>query len=425
MLQQLQDVFQGFGVGQGAATTFSDVDGSAITEGNRNDGNVQMYEVTPPRGTGIDPQKVAVLLFDRPTDAAALQRALDDLVNGLDVAIIDGIHVCGFDTETGTTGHIELMQLSMGSTCLLLRRGSGLFGDDGLRRFFLNELYPKIKIVFSGAELATADALDMLQINVPIRGLLDLTPIFWGTGGKIQFANADGFPKGLKKIFNDVFRAEWYKDKAITMSNWGQQPTLTLPQVKYAALDAWTSEKLGVHVFRNRKNDGIYKMVFSTADYDALMVQAEEGELLVKQVVRQSKGFDNMQKREPKAADVSNMRVTYKDNSGGKKIDIVCSAFGNRVHVNIEKVEFRVISPGGSPRGVSVWATVVESKVRLCSACLCLPSTCPHANPPPSLPPSHQPSFHRIHPTARHEGQNEHCRVGAAHGRHAAAIQSR
>ena len=283
MIQSMANAFERLTIGQ-SASQFMDVDGSAITRGP-DDGVVQTFTVTSPHDTKIQAKTVTVLLFDRPTDGARLRRALDAMVAGPGVvATVDGVHVCGFDTETGTAGNVELIQLSMGLTCLLLRRGSRLFADATLRLFFLNELYPEMKIVFSGAELATADALDMLQLDMPIKGLLDLTPVFWRKKTEmIEFKAADGFPKGLQKMFFEVFDITWHKDKAITKSDWGLQ-TLTLPQVKYAVLDAWTSEMLGLHVFRDRRGDGIYKMVFSTADHDALVARVVDGELLAKQV---------------------------------------------------------------------------------------------------------------------------------------------
>ena len=49
---------------------------------------------------------------------------------------------------------------------------------------------------------------------------------------------------GLKSLLNDAIGADWLKDKEVTCSNW-DAPSLSLPQLKYAVLDAWASEILG------------------------------------------------------------------------------------------------------------------------------------------------------------------------------------
>lgn len=122
--------------------------------------------------------------------------------------------------------------------------------------------------IFAGAELA-GDALglagteDRLRLH---RGL-DFTPLY---SDLALHASGGWDTAGLRTIVERVVCGGsaastgppaagepplWVKDRAVTCSEWGTH-RLTLPQVKYAALDAWASARVGCHALTRRLGAG-------------------------------------------------------------------------------------------------------------------------------------------------------------------------
>ena len=299
-----------------------------------------------------------VIYFDHPSSTeSSLCTALINMVKS-DDSTFRGLSICGFDTETSTDGNVELIQLSMNEIVILIHKRSGLFGSKALHQFLCNNYFGSWKIVFAGAELATADALDMINLGIPMVGLMDLTAIF-----SQQTENVISvFPKNsncipsLKSMFNETFNCNWHKSKEITLSDWSVSE-LSLQQIKYGALDAWTSYHLGLHAFCKLHPKGIFKMIFSTNDSKYLHVRDEKKELLVRQIIRQA---EELSKKEPKCAEIDNIRL-----AGKGQVEVVSGAFANRLHRDLKKVEIRVISPGGSAEGVTISASIIQSKGRV------------------------------------------------------------
>ena len=151
--------------------------------------SVSMFKIRSPGGSTID-----TTYFDQSStlvasDAFLLRKLIEMQSNA--AMTEDGFVVCGMDTESGTGGNVEVIQLCMYNTVILIHRRSGLFGSVHLRRFFLNKLFPDKRIVFAGAELASADALDLLQIGLPVIGLLDLTPVYSQNDPHLTFFSMD------------------------------------------------------------------------------------------------------------------------------------------------------------------------------------------------------------------------------------------
>ena len=73
----------------------------------------------------------------------------------------EGITVCGFDTEAGLGSKMRLIQLCVHEMVLLIRDRTGLFESDSLQ----GKTFSNRKTVFAGAELASSDSLDMLEID--------------------------------------------------------------------------------------------------------------------------------------------------------------------------------------------------------------------------------------------------------------------
>ena len=341
---------------------FTDIDETFIRALGRDETqSASMFKIRSPPGEKLATRDIHTTYFDRTSTLldTLLLHKLTEMQHD-SVMTEDGFVVCGFDTETGKKGDVELIQLCMKNCVILIHKHSGLFSSEHLKRFFLNELFPDKRIVFAGAELATADALDLLQIGLPVVGLLDLTPVYSQPDERhLSFFSID-IKKfvSLKGMFNATFGTTWHKDKKITCSDWGVKE-LTMPQIKYAALDAWTSSELGIHALQTYQTRGIYKMIFATIDTNLALCVNDE--LLVKQMIRQGRELEEMNVKEPKIAVVDNLRmVRYRANS----LELSCFDYGNRVHKNIKRVEIRLISPGGSDRGVSLFSEVVPEKTK-------------------------------------------------------------
>ena len=346
---------------------FTDIDETTIHAVGREETNsISTFKIRSPSGNQLVATHIHVSYFDRSSTLVAsnilLLRKLTEMQQNAVMTKESRFFVCGLDSESGKNGDVELIQLCMKNEVILIHKRSGLFGSVHLRHFFLNQLFPDKRIVFAGAELATADALDLLQIGIPVIGLLDLTPVY----SQVENHRLTFFSMNIKKflslkeMFNAEFGATWHKDKKITCSDWGVVE-LNLPQVKYAALDAWTSSELGIQALQNYHTRGIYRMIFATIDADlALRIKnKDKDELLVKQMLRQARELEEMNFKEPKSAVVDNLRIVK---SRGSSLELSCYNYENRVHKSIKKVEIRLISPGGSDRGISLYSDVVQEK---------------------------------------------------------------
>ena len=225
---------------------FTDADGSRI-EHVRDTGGVSYYKVrTHPLKLIKTGETLNVAVADEPgeetaTELVAWLRASVARANG-----IPSSWVVGFDTESGLQGDVCVLQLCLGAHCLIVRaRGKN---KAPLHRWALRDLLSNegSRYVFAGAELAS-DALNLAAVTnyaVRMHGGLDFTPRF------ARLALREGDTVGLRTIVDDVLTHKdgpaWVKDKTITCSDWATQ-RLTLQQIKYAALDAWASARIGSH----------------------------------------------------------------------------------------------------------------------------------------------------------------------------------
>jgi hypothetical protein len=162
---------------------------------------------------------------------------------------------------------------------VLVDRATGLFGCSALRAFFSNA---DGAVLFTGAELA-GDALLLLADGLAIHGCLDLTPTYSsleqeekeargaatsgarrgdGTASPHvrlppdpdanlhkQGSSCGGRVTGLRRMFERWFGVTWEKRASVSCSNWGA--ALSLEQIKYAALDAWVSARVGWHALES------------------------------------------------------------------------------------------------------------------------------------------------------------------------------
>ena len=171
--------------------------------------------------------------------------------------------VVGIDTESDPAGGVATLQLCCGDHVLVLHRGAspgGLFRNPAPELVaFLN--HGGDNRIFVGAELS-GDALSLAKsgpaMALRLHGGVDLTPLYGDLAIRINDTR-DG-PRistvGLRDMVNFTICSQlngavpgcWVKDRAITLSDWSP-PQLSLPQLKYAALDAWASARMGAHAF--------------------------------------------------------------------------------------------------------------------------------------------------------------------------------
>jgi len=201
--------------------------------------------------------------------AAPYDRAGEDARNDADHVVI------GLDCETDPSGRLALVQLGVfgarggedeagrGRVLVVhMRAGAAALGVlgkflNGRTRFNLRRLLP----LCAGAELG-GDVLDLLaDAGVRVGAALDVTEIF----GEDE-ARDRRRPLGLKAMVNEFLRTQWHKDREVTCSDWSAA-RLSLPQLKYAALDAWAGELLGRAAFvvpaRSTAGKNLQRTLFS------------------------------------------------------------------------------------------------------------------------------------------------------------------
>mmetsp|Transcript_30104 Transcript_30104/g.35479 ORF Transcript_30104/g.35479 Transcript_30104/m.35479 type:complete len:747 (+) Transcript_30104:53-2293(+) len=173
------------------------------------------------------------------------------------------VFVMGIDTETGKNGGVSLIQLCVfcGKNkpwkVVVATSKSGSFPK--IARL-LSGKYRKVRPICAGAEVY-GDVLMMGAIDIKIFAALD-----------ISSANNTTQCIGLRQMLDNEIGTEWVKDKAVTCSDWDNLP-LNLPQLKYAALDAWASQVLG-----GRMLVKMYPDCFDSGSgcpLDSLMAEAE------------------------------------------------------------------------------------------------------------------------------------------------------
>ena len=247
---------------------------------------------------------------------------------------------------------MQLIQVSSRSHAILIHEQSELCQSHCLQRLFSNQM--NSKVLFCGAEL-WGDALIM-----PLHGCLNLTPIFSVLydldSNSLRQPSHNFMSKftaalpslSLKRMFEIVCAMPWVKDKTITCSDWTQGATLSLKQVKYAALDAWAGAKLGARAVTQYSSFGILSRVYST-----LNISEDYRECAAKHT-EQSRLLERLQRKE-EPIKVSNLQL----NSSRKALDAKSNVYGSHFRVG-DEIQVAIFSPGGDPKGVCISGSVIE-----------------------------------------------------------------
>lgn len=164
----------------------------------------------------------------------------------------DPVSVLGMDVETDDLCETQLLQLSTDSRAVLLRipilmqppTGDEALAAEGLH--MLRRIINDDALLKCGCELRK-DALDLLydtNFQVRMRGGRDFSPALKRPQ---SYGHADGFVPvmGLVEAFNARHGTALVKDKNVTCSDWRAEELSTI-QLKYAAMDAWMSFRLGM-----------------------------------------------------------------------------------------------------------------------------------------------------------------------------------
>jgi hypothetical protein len=152
--------------------------------------------------------------------------------------------VLGLDVETDDWDDTALVQLSTATRCVLVRLCTRAPQDAAASAALhaLCGLLNDPRVLKVGCELR-ADAVALLYdtgLHARLRGGLDVSPALRRPGA----AGARGAVFGLVDAFNARHGTAVVKDTESTFSNWGDA-TLSDAQMRYAALDAWMSYRLG------------------------------------------------------------------------------------------------------------------------------------------------------------------------------------
>jgi hypothetical protein len=152
--------------------------------------------------------------------------------------------VLGLDVETDDCDDTALVQLSTATRCVLVRLCARAPQDAAASAAMraLCGLLNDPRVLKVGCELR-ADAVALLHdtgLRARLCGGLDVSPALCRPGA----AGARGKVFGLVDAFNARHGTAVVKDRESTFSNWGDD-TLSDAQMRYAALDAWMSYRLG------------------------------------------------------------------------------------------------------------------------------------------------------------------------------------
>ncbi|CAM6098963.1 unnamed protein product [Calypogeia fissa] len=170
---------------------------------------------------------IEVLMVQMDDGVGAVEAAIDWLMPGRDAN-----KMLGLDCEHGLKGDLNLIQISTHQRCVLVRLSSKDLNCASTR---LATVLGNKKVVKSGAEVHMDGLAIYHNLGLMVNGLKNVSPAY-------KTANRT---KGMLEIFRTLYGWEWTKKKAITKSDWGCA-TLTLEQIKYAALDAWASRMIAL-----------------------------------------------------------------------------------------------------------------------------------------------------------------------------------
>ena len=328
-----------------SSTKYADDDGTWIKVISEQ-GNLMQLKINSPSNIQFN-----CCYFGPSTEnqVSLLQEKIARMLSDLDTF---GLVVIGLDTEGKD---LQLLQLSSTSSAVLVHIRSGLMNSEPITKLLSNE-YEK-KVIFSGADIA-GDAL-----LLPIHGLLDLTPLLSPLYDERKTnpnpkkgAASNSKPTtttteceesttmmSLKRMYDTVFSKSWIKDKAITCSNWSSA-SLTLPQLKYAALDAWVSAVLGVYAIQEYATDGVFQRVFSTLHISPQLRST------LRTLHDQSNDLEDLQ-RVDTTIKISNLRSV--PNKGKRYLEAISGGYGNHLRGG-GRVSITVYHPQGSADGVSI-----------------------------------------------------------------------
>jgi len=142
--------------------------------------------------------------------------------------------VVGLDTES-VNGVPVLIQMSTKERCVIVK----LHPPSPVIPVELVELMKNGKIVKAGAGLLV-DTIELYRHHK------------WTTNGIFDFHYEMGIPFSLAHMFSMAYECVW--EKEIVNHNKWKAEDLSLLQIKYAALDAWTSYAVGIHKLQNVQN---------------------------------------------------------------------------------------------------------------------------------------------------------------------------
>ena len=326
-----------------SSTKYADDDGTWIKVISEL-GNVMQLKVNSPSNKQFD-----CCYFGPSTEnqVSLLSEKIGRMLSDLDTF---GLVVIGLDTEGKD---LQLLQLSSTNSAVLVHIRSGLMNSEPIIKLLSNE-YEK-KVIFSGADIA-GDAL-----LLPIHGLLDLTPLLSPlyderkTNPK-KGAASNSKPTAttteceesttmmsLKRMYDTIFNKSWIKDNSITCSNWSSA-SLTLPQLKYAALDAWVSAVLGVYAIQEYATDGVLQRVFSTLHMSSQL------RYTLRTLHDQSNDLEDLQRIDT-TIKISNLRDDPRRNK--RYLEAISGGYGNHLRGG-GRVSITVYHPQGSADGVSI-----------------------------------------------------------------------
>ncbi|CAM6098966.1 unnamed protein product [Calypogeia fissa] len=193
-----------------------------------------MKNMPPAPDDYVTPQSVKiftieVLMVQMDDGVGAVEAAMEWLMPGRDAN-----KMLGLDCEHGLKGDLNLIQISTHQRCVLIRLSSSKDFQNCASTRLATVLGNK-KVVKSGAEVQIDGLAIYHTLGLMVNGLKNVSPAY-------KTANRT---KGMLQIFRTLYGWEWTKKKAITKSDWGCA-TLTLEQIKYAALDAWASRMISL-----------------------------------------------------------------------------------------------------------------------------------------------------------------------------------
>lgn len=213
------------------------------------------------------------------------------------------------------------------------------------------------KLLFTGAELVN-DAL-----NIPLHFALDLTlalsqfvdspnPNF----SAFKIHNDTSIKISLKRMVETFFRSTFVKELAISMSDWSKSD-LSLKQIKYACLDAWTSYKLGYFCILNLSNYGVLKTIFSTISFHEEQYQQLHGNL--ERIMGLAESFNDLKRNE-----IITVKIKCLSPVLGKSdlISLDSEEYANHLNLQCKESFIHLKHPQGCLEGIKIHIVVVSAK---------------------------------------------------------------